>query len=63
MTNIEKLARLIVKTGDAEKIMKALEIGLKVETKTQNVRRERAQLGVRQVAVGFDPTDIHQQGS
>lgn len=61
MTNIEKLARLICRLGNEDRTMKALDIALKVEMNGDNVRTERPELGVRQVAAGFDPTGILKQ--
>lgn len=63
MTNIEKLARLIVKTGRADQIMRALEIGilLKVEVEGDHVGSDGTQLRVRQISAGGDPSSLHQQ--
>lgn len=61
MTNIEKLARLIVKTGRADQIMGALEITFKVEIQSDDVGSEGSQLCVSQVRAGSDPAGLHQQ--
>ena len=61
MTNIEKLARLIVKTGNADKIMAALEVAVKVSGKPYHVGSESSELRIREVCTGSDPSGLYQQ--
>ena len=61
MTNIEKLARLIVRTGNADKIMAALEIAVKVSGKPYNVGGKSSELCIREVCAGSNPSSLYQQ--
>ena len=61
MTNIEKLARLIYKTGNADKIMAALALAVEVSVKTDNVRSKSPELCVGQVATVRNPSSLYQQ--
>ena len=63
MTNIEKLARLIVRTGHADKIMSALALAVEVGAQSDHVRSERPELGIRQVAAGSNPAGLDEQVS
>ena len=61
MSNIEKLARLIVRTGHADKIMTALALAIEVGTESDHVRGERPELSIREIPAGSNPTGIFQQ--
>jgi hypothetical protein len=61
MTNIEKLARLIVKTGHADQIMSVLELALKIEAQPNDVGSNGSELCIREVFAGSDPTGLYQQ--
>ena len=61
MTNIEKLARLIVKTGYADQIMATLELALKVEAESHDVGSDGSELCVREVFAGSNPASLYQQ--
>lgn len=61
MTNIEKLARLIYKTGNADKIMAALALAVEVGVQTDNVRSKGSELRIGQVGIRRDPASLNQQ--
>ena len=61
MTNIEKLARLIYKTGNAVKIMAALALDVEVSVQSDNVRSKSPELGVSQIATVSNPSGLYQQ--
>ena len=61
MTNIEKLARLIYKTGNADNIMAALALAVEVSVQSDNVRSKRPELGVSQIAAVSNPASLYQQ--
>ena len=61
MTNIEKLARLIYKTGNADKIMAALALAVEVSVQSDNVRSKSPELGICQVATVSNPASLYQQ--
>ena len=61
MTNIEKMARLIVKTGNADKIMAALNVAVKVGVQPYDIGSKRSELCIREVCVGSDPASLYQQ--
>lgn len=63
MTNIEKLARLIVKTGNADRIMAALEVAVKVGVQPYHIGSKSSELRVGQVSTGSDPAGLYQQAS
>ena len=63
MTNIEKLARFIVSTGNADRIMSALELAVKISVHPDNVRDKRSELCVREVCAGSNPSSLYQQVS
>ena len=61
MTNIEKLARLIYKTGNADKIMAALALAVEVSVQSDNVRSKSSELRVGQVSSVSNPSGPYQQ--
>lgn len=61
MTNIEKLARLIYKTGNADKIMAALALAVEVSVQSDNVRSKSPELSVSQIAAVSNPSSLYQQ--
>lgn len=63
MTNIEKLARFIVSTGNVDRIMSALELAVKISVHPDNVRNKGSELCVREVCAGSNPSSLYQQVS
>lgn len=61
ISNIEKLARLIVRTGYADQIMATLEIALKVEAQADHIGSNGSELCIREVFAGSDPASLYQQ--
>ena len=61
MTNIEKLARLIVRTGNADKIMAALAVAVEVSVQTNDVGSKSSELCVREVSALGNPAGLYQQ--
>ena len=61
MTNIEKLARLIYKTGNADKIMAALALAVEVSVQSDNIRSKSPELSVSQIAAISNPSGPYQQ--
>ena len=59
MTNIEKLARLIYKTGNADKIMAALALAVEVSVQSDNVRSKSSELRISQVASVSNPSGLY----
>lgn len=63
MTNIEKLARLIYKTGNADKIMAALALAVEVSVQPDDVRSKSSELRISQVASVSNPSGLYKQFS
>ena len=61
MTNIEKLARLIVRTGHTDAILSALSLAIEVSGQADHVRGQRPELGVCEIPAGSDPAGTLKQ--
>jgi len=61
MTNIEKLARLIVRLGKAETTMEILSAAMEEETHGNDVRAQRSVLLVSDIPTLTNPASVFQE--